>query len=51
MTPPLRNDENESCDMRPLQDNEVDAVSGGIIAILIGMLVPAVRTYGPITND
>jgi len=51
MTPPLRNDENESCEIRQLQDNEVDAVSGGIIAILIGMLVPAVRTYGPITND
>jgi hypothetical protein len=29
---------------RELQDNELDAVSGGIIAILIGLLLPAVQT-------
>jgi hypothetical protein len=28
---------------RELQDNELDAVSGGIIAILIGLLLPAVQ--------
>jgi hypothetical protein len=29
---------------RELQDNELDAVSGGIIAILIGLLLPAVQS-------
>ena len=29
---------------RELQDDELDAVSGGIIAILIGLLLPAVQT-------
>jgi hypothetical protein len=29
---------------RELQDNELDAVSGGIIAVLIGLLLPAVQT-------
>ncbi|WP_439400464.1 hypothetical protein ACRQ5Q_43975 (plasmid) [Bradyrhizobium sp. PMVTL-01] len=29
---------------RELQDNELDAVSGGIIAILIGLLLPAAQT-------
>jgi len=29
---------------RELQYNELDAVSGGIIAILIGLLLPAVQT-------
>ncbi|SIO18186.1 hypothetical protein SAMN05443247_02603 [Bradyrhizobium erythrophlei] len=29
---------------RELPDNELDAVSGGIIAILIGLLLPAVQT-------
>ena len=28
---------------RELHDNELDAVSGGIIAILIGLLLPAVQ--------
>ena len=28
---------------REPQDNELDAVSGGIIAILIGLLLPAVQ--------
>ena len=29
---------------RELQDSELDAVSGGNIAILIGLLLPAVQT-------
>ena len=38
----------DDADMRMLRDDEVDAVNGGlvviaIIAILIGMLVPAVQ--------
>jgi len=30
-------------DLRPLHDDEVGEVSGGIIAILIGLLLPAVQ--------
>jgi len=49
MTTPALNTKPESPDMRLLQDDEVDAVSGGlvviaIIAVLIGLLVPAVQT-------
>ena len=30
-------------DLHPLHDNEMNEVSGGIIAILIGLLLPAVQ--------
>jgi len=46
MTTPIVDDENEDSDMRLLQDNEVDAVRGGLVV----NAPPAVRTYGPIYN-
>jgi len=33
-------------DLRPLNDDEVDAATGAIIAILIGLLLPAVQKEG-----
>jgi hypothetical protein len=37
-------DPGRATESRELQDNELDAVSGGIIAILIGLVLPAVQT-------
>jgi hypothetical protein len=41
-----------SAEPRELRDNELDAVSGGIIAVLIGLLLPAHATPTPsVTSD
>ncbi len=47
MSTPLRHDERENCDVRPLQDDDLSAALGGVV----GHVAPTVRTYGPIDND